>query len=88
MKRREILKITGSSFSFFSPIQIATDGQATDFPTWPFSMFFFFHFQKFRWKMFGHWTLTGHSLNNSERQSEEAMVKCLHSVHQTGMKSG
>ena len=49
---------------------------------------FFFHFQKFRWKMFGHWTLTGHSLNNSERHSEEAMVKCLHSFHQTGMKSG
>ena len=62
---------------FFSPqIQITTEGQATDSPTWHFFNVFFFHFQKFQWKMFRHRTLTGHSLNNPERHSEEAIVKC------------
>ena len=46
------------------------------FPLGTFSMFFFFHFQKFQWKMFRHRTLTGHRLNNPERHSEEAIVKC------------
>lgn len=86
MHEKRNTKVHRKQFFLFLYISKLQEGQAIDFTTDHFS--FFFHFQKFWYKMFGHQTLTGCSLNNPERHNEEAMVKCQHCVHQTVMKSG